>query len=45
MPSPPEPPVAPVSADEQMRILEAVERGEMDVTEASRRLSGRSIDA
>lgn len=45
MPSPPSPPVAPLGADEQMRILEAVERGEIDVEEASRRLSGRSTDA
>lgn len=48
-PAPPAPPAAPSppappspSADEQLAILEALERGEIDVEEATRQLSGRN---
>jgi hypothetical protein len=46
--APPPPPASPtplspaVDADEQLEILRAVERGEMDVDEAARRLAGGS---
>jgi hypothetical protein len=43
-PTPPQPPAAPappsLSDDEQLEILRAVERGEIDVEEAARRLAG-----
>ena len=45
-PIPPIPPVAPVGsgvgAEEQLKILQALERGEIDVDEAGRRLAGES---
>jgi hypothetical protein len=45
-PPPPAPPKAPAppraSAEEQLTILQALERGEIDVEEASRRLSGEA---
>ncbi len=44
-PSAPRPPAAPVSGTEQLEILQALERGEIDVDEATRRLSGGSGDA
>lgn len=46
--APPAPPVAPsppVSSAEQLEILHALERGEIDVEEATRRLSGGTTDA
>ena len=39
-PAPPAPPSPPLPDDEQLRILRALERGEIDVEEASRRLGG-----
>ena len=39
-PSPPAPPRPPVNQDAQMAILTALERGEIDVEEATRRLAG-----
>ncbi|HEX6655354.1 MAG TPA: DUF4097 family beta strand repeat-containing protein [Candidatus Limnocylindria bacterium] len=39
-PSPPTPPAPEPSAEDQLAILQALERGEIDVEEASRRLSG-----
>lgn len=39
-PTPPAPPTPPVSPDEQLEILKALERGEIDVDEATRRLAG-----
>jgi Putative adhesin len=48
VPQPPEPPRPPapsatsVTADEQLEILQALERGEIDVEEATRRLNGAS---
>jgi len=51
-PTPPTPPTPPpqapppdIDADEQLRILHALERGEIDVDEASARLAGRKTDA
>ncbi len=49
-PSPPAPPVprapiAPVSGAAQLEILQALERGEIDVEEATRRLAGGTSDA
>ena len=49
-PAPPPPPAAPrmvvISEDEQLEVLRALERGEIDVEEATRRLAGeRSPDA
>lgn len=51
-PAPPAPPLAPappapppLSDDEQLEILRAVERGEIDVDEAARRLAGGGPDA
>jgi hypothetical protein len=41
-PATPTPPAPPLADDEQLRILRALERGEIDVEEASRRLAGRS---
>ncbi len=45
-PIPPVPPAAPsapgLSAEEQLAILEALERGEIDVDQAARRLAGES---
>jgi hypothetical protein len=41
-PRPPVPPAAPPTAQEQLQILKALERGEIDVEEATRRLSGAS---
>ena len=42
-PRPPEPsPTPPLAADEQLEILQALERGEIDVEEATRRLGGHS---
>lgn len=38
-PKPPAPPAPTIGADEQLRILRALERGEIDVDEASRRLA------
>ena len=51
-PSPPPPPNAPpppgtpspLAADEQLRILRALERGEIDVDEAARRLAADGAD-
>ncbi|HEY7525982.1 MAG TPA: DUF4097 family beta strand repeat-containing protein [Candidatus Limnocylindria bacterium] len=49
-PAPPAPPVSaapraePPSAEEQLAILQALERGEIDVEEASRRLTGAHGD-
>ena len=43
--APPTPPAAPpISDDEQLAILRALERGEIDVEEASRRLGGDRAD-
>jgi hypothetical protein len=40
-PSPPAPPAPPsISDEEQLRVLRALERGEIDVDEATRRLAG-----
>jgi hypothetical protein len=33
-----------MSADDQLEILQALERGEIDVDEASRRLAGGTTD-
>ena len=44
-PTPPTPPTRPVSGDEQLEILRALERGEIDIEEASARLAGRKTDA
>lgn len=44
-PVPPAPPAAPaMGADEQLVVLRALERGEIDVDEASRRLAGGTTD-
>jgi hypothetical protein len=44
-PRPPAPPAAaPVTADEQLKILQALERGEIDIEEATRRLRGAAGD-
>jgi hypothetical protein len=44
-PVPPVPPVVPaMSADDQLAVLRALERGEIDVDEASRRLAGGGSD-
>lgn len=48
-PAPPAPPSAPVSppalsGDDQLAVLRALERGEIDVDEASRRLAGGGTD-
>jgi hypothetical protein len=49
LPVPPPPPAAPrskpLSDEERIEILRAVERGEIDVDEAARRLSGEQTDA
>jgi len=42
--TPPTPPV-PLGADDQLVVLRALERGEIDVEEASARLAGRADDA
>lgn len=39
-PTPPPPPGSPVSEQTQLEVLRALERGEIDVDEATRRLSG-----
>jgi hypothetical protein len=44
-PTSPTPAMRPVSSDEQLAILRALERGEIDVEEASARLAGRRTDA
>lgn len=44
-PTVPTPPSRPVGADEQLDILRALERGEIDVEEASARLAGEKSDA
>jgi hypothetical protein len=44
-PEPPAPPSPPLGADEQLAVLRALERGEIDVDEASRRLAGSAADA
>jgi hypothetical protein len=44
-PEPPAPPAPPLGPDEQMAVLQALERGEIDVDEASRRLTGSATDA
>ena len=41
-PEPPTPPAGPVGPDEQLRILQALERGEIDVDEAAARLTGEA---
>ena len=41
-PEPPTPPAGPVGPDEQLRILQALERGEIDVDEAAARLAGEA---
>jgi hypothetical protein len=47
-PTPPRPPAppsaAPMTADEQLKILHALERGEIDIEEATRRLNGAADD-
>ena len=43
--TPPTPPKQPVGADEQLEILRALERGEIDVEEAAARLAGDESDA
>jgi hypothetical protein len=43
-PTPPAPPAPAVSPDEQLAILQALERGEIDVDEATRRLAGGGFD-
>ena len=47
-PAPPVPPAAPappaMPADEQLEVLRALERGEIDVDEATRRLAGGGTD-
>ncbi|CAN5667202.1 hypothetical protein BH23CHL7_BH23CHL7_12940 [soil metagenome] len=40
-PAPPEPPREPVSAEDRLEILRALERGELDIDEAARRLEGQ----
>lgn len=42
---PPEPPAPPAPPDERLAILRALERGELDVDEALRRLGGGGADA
>lgn len=44
-PQPPAPPTPPLAPDEQMAVLRALERGEIDVDEASRRLARSGTDA
>ena len=44
-PTPPTPPAQPLGEDEQLAILQALERGEIDIEEASARLAGRKTDA
>ena len=44
-PKPPAPPAPPLGPDEQLAVLQALERGEIDVDEASRRLAGGRRDA
>jgi hypothetical protein len=44
-PKPPTAPIAPVGGDEQLAILRALERGEIDVEEATARLAGGKTDA
>ena len=44
-PTPPAPPARTVSGGEQLEILRALERGEIDIEEASARLAGRKTDA
>ncbi|MEO8246014.1 MAG: DUF4097 family beta strand repeat-containing protein [Chloroflexota bacterium] len=39
-PSPPAAPRAPLSPDQQLSVLQALERGEIDIDEATRRLAG-----
>jgi hypothetical protein len=43
-PAPPATPGRPLSEDEQLAVLRAVEAGEMDVDEATRRLAGERAD-
>jgi hypothetical protein len=44
-PSAPAAPAAPLPEDEQLAVLQALERGEIDVDEAARRLGGGRSDA
>ena len=44
-PAPAAPPAAPLPEDEQLAVLQALERGEIDVDEAARRLAGGRTDA
>jgi hypothetical protein len=44
-PPPPAPSAAPMAEDEQLAVLQALERGEIDVDEAARRLAGAATDA
>jgi hypothetical protein len=44
-PEPPTPPTPPLSPDAQLAVLQALERGDIDVDEATRRLSGVDGDA
>jgi hypothetical protein len=44
-PSPLTPPAAPMAPDAQLAILQALERGEIDVDEAARRLASGDTDA
>lgn len=44
-PGPLAPPPPPLAPDEQMAVLRALERGEIDVEEAARRLAGGGTDA
>ncbi|HET9417359.1 MAG TPA: DUF4097 family beta strand repeat-containing protein [Candidatus Limnocylindria bacterium] len=43
-PRPPAPAAPPIAEDEQLAVLRALERGEIDVEEATRRLAGGSTD-
>jgi hypothetical protein len=45
-PAPPAPtrPPKPIGDDEQLEVLRALERGEIDIEEAQRRLAGEAID-
>ena len=44
-PTPPTAPTPPIGPDQQLEILQALERGEIDIDEASERLAGRGTDA
>jgi len=44
-PTPPTPPRPPLTDEEQLEVLQALERGEIDVEEAAARLAGERSDA